>query len=163
MDVWIERFNYLKVNVDGRFAVCGIAEMGWQECAKGPPQIGPKRSDASLAARQPHNNKTLPNLTSSFSYKLYARRRFNIATVAILVNGCCQRLLVNGYLSMATCQWLLVNGYLSMATCQWLLVNGYLSMATCQWLLVRGYLSKATCPRQCYLSKARPLVQVKAA
>jgi len=38
MDVWIERFNYLKVNVDGRFAVCGIAEMGWQECAKGPPQ-----------------------------------------------------------------------------------------------------------------------------
>src|SRR5271163_4330795 len=125
--------------------------------------IGPKRSDASLAARQPHNNKTLPNLTSSFSYKLYARRRFNIATVAILVNGCCQRLLVNGYLSMATCQWLLVNGYLSMATCQWLLVNGYLSMATCQWLLVNGCLSEATCPRQCYLSKVRPLVQVKAA
>jgi len=39
MDVWIERFNYLKVNVDGRFAVCGIAEMGWQECAKGPPHL----------------------------------------------------------------------------------------------------------------------------
>ena len=59
----------------------------------------------------------------------------------LLVNGCCQRLLVNGYLSMATCQWLLVNGYLSMAACQRLLVQG-----------------SATCPRQGRLSKSRLLV-----